>query len=151
MSDFSNSETSFGGYGFLNFSMLKSNFLAKKYCIFFVTIVGYFCLLFYFFVSHIIMGLKFTKFKYKMAITLDKKIRRQPLRVPIEKTDLVRLKLYLYTLLWAFKIFGVKTLMGVERFEVHFLAIFLVDYKVLISCPKNHERFTWRHLSENFC
>ena len=51
-------------------------------------------------------------------------------RVPIEKTASVRLKLYLYTFIWAFKIFGVKTLMGVERFEVRFLAIFSVDHKV---------------------
>ena len=72
-------------------------------------------------------------------------------RVPIEKTASVRLKPYLYTFIWPFKIFGVKTLMGVEWFEVHFLAIFWVDHKVFTCCPKNHERFTWRHLYENFC
>ena len=43
--------------------------------------------------------------------------------MPIEKIASVRLKPYLYTSIWPFKIFGVKTLMGVERCEVHFLAI----------------------------
>ena len=72
-------------------------------------------------------------------------------RVPIEKTVSVRLKPYLYTSIWPFKIFGVKTLMGVERCEDHFLAIFWVYHKVFTCCLENHEPFTRRHLSENFC
>ena len=62
--------------------------------------------------------------------------------MPIEKTASVRLKPYLYTFIYAFKIFGVKTLVGVERFEVHFLAIFWIDHKVFTCWPQTHERFT---------
>ena len=36
--------------------------------------------------------------------------------------------------------------MGVERFEVHFLAIFGVDHKVFTCWPKNHECFTCFYL-----
>ena len=49
----------FGGNIFWNFSNLKFNFLTKKCLIFFFTIVGYFCPLFFYFISPIIMGLKF--------------------------------------------------------------------------------------------
>ena len=40
------------------------------------------------------------------------------------KIDLVQLKAYLYTFIRAFLIFGVKTFMGLELFEAHFLTLF---------------------------
>ena len=54
----------------------------------------------------------------------------------------VRLKTYLNEKKQNLQFFWVKTVMGVERFEVHFLAIFWIDHKVFTCCPKNHERFT---------
>ena len=71
-------------------------------------------------------------------------------RVPIEKTASVRSKPKLCTFIWANKIFGVKTLMGLDRLKVHFLTLFPINRKVLPYWPKNRECFTWRLLSEFF-
>ncbi|SVE26860.1 uncharacterized protein METZ01_LOCUS479714 [marine metagenome] len=48
--------------------------------------------------------------------------------LPISKIYLVRLKTCLYTFIWAFGIFGDKTLMGLELFEDHFLTLFSTDH-----------------------
>ena len=50
--------------------------------------------------------------------------------LPNSKIDLVQLKAYLYTFIWAFSIFWVKTLMGLELFEAHFWHFFSTDQKV---------------------
>ena len=45
-------------------------------------------------------------------------------RLPIDKTASVRLKPKLCTFIWANKIFGVKTFMGLEWLEAHFFVAF---------------------------
>ena len=54
----------------------------------------------------------------------------------------VRLKTYLNEKTQILHFLWVKTVMGVERFEVHFLTLFSIDHKVLPNWPKHRECIT---------